>query len=389
MKTKSFPTRTFSVLLLVFSFIALPASSQLLDYPNPGFKSWNDGPLTWDDFQTRHLPADTKKVSEITIMSSRPDYERMKIGNTRFYYGRMNVYMDRLLSWYDPDKTDEWQLRYNQVIFDMAQLSALKYQNEYNSHYSRSQRISNDYYYRLFTSKYEAIEMESNQGRDTSVIKRYEEEIRKELEQIQLVEPSIPVEGEKVWGCGMYFGYELQVPLGAFSNNFTPFSGISMVFDFSKKDWLFDIGMGMGTCSELKTANFYHDPKYNYDWRQGFKTNHFHIHFNAGHEICSTRYYRFIPFMGIGMAGLDQETDIPFNNSPTEKRHETSEVTGFRLQAGIKADWKMVHIIEEYAPSDVIMRMELFGGYEHFNGIGNFWSINLGLAIGFDGYFLK
>lgn len=389
MNTYLHPIKTLpALLLLAFSLFATPASSQsqVLDYPNPGFKSWSEGPLTWQDFQTRHLPADTKKISEIYVRS-RAEYERMKIGNARFYYANVYVSMDKLLSWYDPDKADEWLLRYNQVVFDMAQLYALQFQNDFNSHYSPSRRLNTDYYNRLFSSKYEAIEMESDHGRDSSVIKRYEEEVHKELEQIERIEPSIPVEGEKKWGLGLYFGLELKAPLGASAKNFGPFFGGSLAYDFSIKDWYFDLGMGMGTCSELKTANFYHDPKYNYDWRQGYKTNQYHLHVNAGKEICSTRYYRFIPFVGVGMAGLGQETDIPTGRS--NNSYENSETTGLRLQAGIKADWKIVHIIEDYAPCDVIMRMELFGAYDHFSSVGDVWSINLGVSIGLDGYFIK
>ena len=386
-KTTTLP----AVLLLAFSLIAIPASSQIQvpDYTDPGVKHWNDGPLTWQDFQTRHTPADTKKVSEIYVLSQM-DYEKMKIGNTRFYYAKIQVSMDRLLSWYDPDKADEWLLRYNQVVFDMAQLYALQFQNDFNSHYSPSRRANQDYYNRLFSSRYEAIEMESSQGRDSTVIKRYEDEVRKELNQIKQTEPSIPVEGNMIWGLGLYFGVEQQIPLGASTKDFSPFTGMGMSFDFSEKDWFFDLGMGAGTCSELKTANFYHDPKYDYDWRQGFKANHFHINLNAGRQIGSTRYYRFIPFIGVGLAGFNQKTDIPFNDSNNNNnRFETSEVTGFRMQTGIKADWKMLHIIEDYAPCDIIMRMELFGGYDHFSSIGDFWSINLGISIGLDGYFIK
>ena len=388
MNIRQFPTRAFPVLLLAFSFIALPASSQLLDYPTPGFKSWNDSPLTWQDFQVRHLPAGTKTVSLLSV-TSRSETEIMIIGNTKFPYVRINAYMDRLLSWYDPDKSDEWQLRYNQVVFDMAQLYALKYQNEYNSRYSRSPSVDHDYYNRLFASKYEAIQMESDNGRDSSVIKRYETEVREELERMELIEPSIPVEGDTICGLGCFAGYEMQIPLGMASKNFGPFSGINLTFDFSMKDWFIDFLIGIGTCSELKTTGFYHDPEYDYDWRKGQPTNHFHVGLNLGRQICSTRHYRFIPYIGAGLAGFDQNTEIPFNNSPNSKRFETSETTGFRLQAGIKADWKFRHIIEEYSPSDCILRMEIFGGYDHFSTVGDFWTANMAITIGFDGYFIK
>ena len=377
--------RTFTVLLLVFSFFATQASSQVLDFPSPGYKPWNSGPLTWGDFQQRHLPADTKKISDISILSSRTDFEKMKIGNTKFSYARVNIFMDRLLSWYDPDKADDWQLRYNQVIFDMAQLYALQCQIEYNRYYSPSRRPDYGYYNRLFVSRYMALEAESDQGRDSTVIKRYEDEVRNELEQVQQIEPSIPIEGEIRCGAGFYGLYLLQAPLGTASECFGPFQLGGMTFTFRTKEWFYDIDLGVGFGSTLKKSNFYHDPKKDYDWRQGIPTKNVFLTLNAGRQFFSTRYYRFIPYLGAGLTGLEQATEIPINQS----RMEISEVLGLRLNAGINADWKMVHFLMDYEPSDLILRMKLFGAYDSFKGLGNFWSINLGIVIGADGCFIK
>lgn len=378
-----------TLLLLALLIVAVPAFCQMQNTIKLGARPWSDGNLTWNDFQVRHVPADSKKISEIYVFSD-TEYDRKKVGNTLFTYVNIDVYIDKLLSWYDPDKADEWQLRYNRIIFDLAQISAKKTQFDLNSTYSPMQNDNSDYYRRLFLSKIDALEMESDGGRDTSVIKRYEDEVRMEFEQINSAEPSIPVESGASWGMGVFWSYEFHTILGAQSQKMGPFNGFGMSIDFRVKDMFIDWAMGAGFSPNLRASGFYYDSKYDYSWREGKSINYFHTNLNIGRQMLNRQYYRLIPYAGIGIAGISQETDI--EKEDHKGQYESSGFWGLRVQAGLKTDWKIIHFMDDYfdyAPSDLILRLNLFGAFDHFDTIGNVWSVNVGVSFGLDGYFLK
>ena len=387
MNNKILKTALLPVLLL----ISVSAFSQ--EQKSPGFATriWSDGPLTWQDFQTRHIPDDSPKTSEVYVFTDTQS-EVKKIGNTRFMYTEINAYVDKLLSWYDPEKAGQWQLRYNQVIFDLTHIYAKKIQSELNSNFSPSQLDNSDYYSRLLRSRIEALEMESDGGRDTSAIKLYEDEVRRELEQLSLAEPSIPVESRVGWGMGFFWSYDYHPILGAQSQKIGPFHGFGMTIDLRIHDMFLDFDMGADLSSGLKVSDFYHDPKYNYDWVQGKRVDYMHANINIGRQVLSRQYYRLIPYIGIGTAGISQETDIEKETVGKETRYESSAMWGLRLMAGLKTDWKVLHFMDDsfdYAPSDLILRLNLFGAYDRFDTIGSVWSVNLGVSFGLDGYFLK
>lgn len=380
-----------AVLLPVLLSVAISAFCQEQKSPILGTRMWSEEPLSWDDFQIRHIPDDSQKTSEVCVFTDTHSEVRKK-GNSRFIHVEINAYVDKLLSWYDPDKADQWQLRYNQVIFDLTQIFAKKTQFDLNSTYSPALHNNSDYYNRLLRSKIEALEMETDGGRDSSVIKRYEAEVKKEFEQLSLTEPSIPVESGVSWGMGVFWSYGYHQVLGAQSKNMRPFNGFGMNFDLRIHDMFLDIDMGADRSSGLKVSNFYHDPKYNYDWVEDKAVDYFHANLNIGSQVLSRQYYRIIPYIGLGVAGISQETDIEKETVGKETRYENSAMWGFRLQAGVKTDWKILHFMDDfyyYAPSDLILRFYLFGAYDHFETIGNVWSVNLGISFGLDGYFLK
>lgn len=378
--------KKYPLILLFFSLIALPVFCQNQNDPVAAAKFWSEGPLTWADFQPRHVPDDSEQISEIRVFTYY-DNEKRKTGNVRYTYRTINVYVDNLLSWYDPDKADEWQLRYNQIIFDLAHIYAKKRELELNGLSSTVRYDNNNYYHRLFISKSEALEMESDGGRDTVVIKRYEDEVRKELEEVNTLEPSIPVEGDVIWGLGVFWSYEFHAMLGSSSEKMGAFNGFGMTYDFRIKDMFFDVDMGCGWSPELKASNFYHDSKFNYDWRKGERISHYHANLNIGRLVVNKPKYRLIPYVGIGGTGLSQETEI--EKADHKGQYEHSEISGLRLQAGLKTDLKLFHFNEGEAPYDIILRFNLYGAYDHFSGIGDLWSVYLGVSLGLDGYFLK
>ena len=86
-------------------------------------KEWSEtNVLSWDDFIPVHA-ADIGSNSTISI-ESRKTLAFLKYGNTDYPYTNITVHMVPGRSFYDPFMADEWELRCNRVLFDMAELSA-------------------------------------------------------------------------------------------------------------------------------------------------------------------------------------------------------------------------------------------------------------------------
>ena len=84
--------------------------------------------LTWEDFK----PAKTDSLGRTSYID---------VGITQLLVSDKNGDMRDTYtvditdeSWYDPDKVTEWDLRYNQILFDMAEVSIRKALDDHHNH---------------------------------------------------------------------------------------------------------------------------------------------------------------------------------------------------------------------------------------------------------------
>ena len=99
--------------------------------------------------------------------------------------------MNKLASWYDPDKCTDWTLRYEQTRFDILEVMRRRLQNSFNRNFLEPNLDA--YYDQLISSTVDTYDRETNYGKDTLMIMRYEEMYRQELDTLKLVPPQVPV----------------------------------------------------------------------------------------------------------------------------------------------------------------------------------------------------
>lgn len=367
----------FTLSLLMFATIQLSLSAK----ERENLKNWHEGPLTWADYKKAEFPANSEYNSISTFLYT-TKRKKVKIENYKILYYEVSCHLDRNKSWYDPDKTDEWSLRANQVVFDIWELygreiqyrglgeTTLTFNNTMNNFSEVAQKRINEF------------EKENNNDNviDSVVVRKYEESIKRELEKTPRREPDLSLAGRVPDMLGFYFSYNNGSFIGKSSDYLKPMNGLSYGFDYiSRKDWYFDLGLSF-QFSHLKTGNFYRDEQYSYDWTTDKPTNQMRIYLNIGHAAKIDQYYRVIPYAGISYTNLMQTTDVP-NPNLGNNSFFGSNLNGFSFMAGVNTDWIFRHTIfpDEYL--DTSLRFKLFGAYDRIGGSKNMWSVNLGVAI--------
>jgi len=366
--------------LILTLLLAMPCMAQ--DYMENS-RLWDDGPLTWADFRKRYQQ-DDEKNNAVLDWQLCTELKTIKIKNVKLDYYQITTEMDKLLSWYDPDRVTDLTLRYLQTEFDRAEVVRRQFQNAVLENPMDYYQIR-DYYSRLIWSRNDEFEQESRNGKDSAVVARYEEETNAQLAELMANEPFIPEFGKRSWGMGIYAGYEYNHLYGDMSNSIGPLHDFAFGFDILVGDVVMQFGGAGGNAGYLKTDGFYYDPKCDYNWEKGKSCSGGNLFINAGYVAAEKLYWKMSPYAGIGVTFIDQKTNL------RDEKNNNSEISGFRMQAGVMTDWIFRHRFEPLnnADTQIFMRLNMYAARTHFKTFGDVWSVNAGLVIGYDSCFLK
>lgn len=366
--------------LILTLLLAMPCMAQ--DYMESS-RLWDDGPLTWADFNKRNQP-DLEKNNAVLDWRLSSELKTKKIKNVKFDYFQITTEMDKLLSWYDPDKVTDLTLRYLQTEFNRAEVVRRQFQNAVLENHADYYQIR-DYYSRLIWSRNDEFEQESRNGLDSAVVARYAEEADTQLAELKVNDPFIPDFGKRSWGLGVYVGYENNHFYGDLSNSVGPFHDFALGFDFFIGNVIMQFGGAGGDCGNLRTDAFYYDSECDYNWQKGKPCTGGNLFINAGYVAAEKLYWKMSPYAGIGVTFIDQKTNLQ------DKKNDNSEISGFRMQAGVMTDWIFRHRFEsaDNGNTQFLVRLNLYAARTHFKTFGNVWSMNAGLVIGYDSCFLK
>ena len=107
------------ILLTIISIIIIVGV-----YGQENRKNWTDGKLTWNDFQEREQSIGVSELEYFLGYNT----GKHKFNDTTVFRIQTFCYMDRNLSWIDKDFKNNQYLKYNQVIFNIAELYRRKLQ---------------------------------------------------------------------------------------------------------------------------------------------------------------------------------------------------------------------------------------------------------------------
>lgn len=336
---------------------------------------WNQGPLTLDMFQKRHTGADDKFFSFLEWQVGTTD-TIIKVGNTSYISDKVDLYMYKSLSWYDPDRTPEWSLRYNQAEFDMIEVLRRQYQNSLNS--DSIDFVDRSYFKKLLKVKVETYEAETGYGADTAAIVRYENQNREQLNSVRefpfrdteyRLKPTAQI--------GFNITYEFECYMKPISAGYKPLHGIQgMAYIYFGRLFV-NAGYTASWCGGLKTDSFFYDAYKDYNWQKGKGCKSDKFLFNIGFDVIDRKYVTIAPVIGMGRAELRQKIgknengDFVFSNIDG----------GGRITSGLSIGYKYKRTCSRWYMQENMVKLNLLAGYSVYSQFDNTWSVSAGITF--------
>ena len=351
------------------SYVA-PMKAQ--DQPQRPYIVWDDTVnLTWNDFTPMEKPeADLR--NNINILRRQVSQSR-KIKNTTYTWDEHSVVFNPNRSFYNPETSNDWGLRYFNTIFDMAELAVRRTLDP-----PQYKRVDDHTLYTRYVSTcLDAFEIESSYGTDTAVIEAYEKEVQEALESLPRTEFSPDLfNGDYRFGFAEHIDYTNSSIVGKGSDFFQSFNGFSIGMDVYlnkvKIDAALDFLWGRTLASGL-----YNDTESDYEWVQGRKTTKYGVYWKIAYQLFSNDYITVYPVAGIGTCYYEQDS----KDKEIKKKCQDSSITSIPCWIfGLDTDWTIARAVSSESINSSILRLKLYGVYEKNGIIGDVWSLNVGLA---------
>lgn len=371
----------------LFSILAVSTlSAKAQDYQS-SIRKWDEGPLTIQDFRVRDiLGTDEKEISWLYYgIKGYP--EKKRYGNLVYRKISTEAYMDKVNSWvksgYDSDQTVAFQ----QVCFDMVELTRRKFQSEPDSSSNGNYNVLLDYYMNLCDNSLKEFKAVSQNGRDSSVVNKYRSNVTKALNEYA-PKDTVPEIRLRRLGLGYYIGYGGEFFTGEMTDYLKALNGMSLGCEVSVSKVRFCIDMTMGGNSRLKKDVPY--PEGGHDWKSGEKTSGWNINLTAGYTLVDKDHFNIVPFVGIGSGMISRGKDY------LEEDVNGENLSGLRLCGGLQWDWKIRRYCSnniysffgrDYGESSI--RFRLYAARTDFESPCSAWSVNFGVAFNLYGRFAK
>ncbi len=430
---KPFPT----IALLILSICLRAVGADARDGVAPDTVYWNDGRIDWSDFTPYYsekgatyrvypvpdtiyhpkLPQRPYPVRDYTSYRSFYDFldeqdpdpvitlehgtgvrfVKRQEGNLRYIEGLSFTYMLKSKSRYDINRCDSWGLRYSQVQFDIVE--TVRRQFVEVSNLRQVDRAASAYYKDLETAALRTFRMESSYGRDTAVIRRYEERYASILDSLA---PNTLYEAGSInciHGFYMELGLCYEHFIDGLPGELITSPGAQMGMGYNFKNLSFQLNMNYCSVGHVPYTPFHYDSELDYQWRNGRKVTCSRTLLNIGYRVWDKPYIAIAPFVGAGFLSLSQETDIP--NSKVPDRFINSDLYGQYYRFGLILDWKLLRslgagigevvTLSNYnrVYSEQKIRFQLYGALTHLDGIGTGYSVGMSVAFHYDTWINK
>ena len=343
---------------------------------------WDEGPLSLNMFSVRKDKYPMILNLEYGIHW---DIERFKIGNTTISAPTTRTLMNPFSSWIHPDYKNDNTLLYLQTCFDYVELCRRRAQWDLKKGSSFDLRSVTGFHLDVADSFLAEMKEATSQGQDEEEVKNYSEAIRQELEKTPEARFDDLVIDPKGFGCGMHVGIGSEIYTGILPQYVTPMTGLLFGFDLVYNRFNIFMGGLLGWGGRLKRDIVLDG----YQWNAGEKMKGGNMELSVGYSVYNTQWWRLTPFAGIGVGFID----YPINYVNPDK--DSDEISGFRYQAGINADFKIHRLIEytdrgtTYGVTETMVRARIYAAHNNFAYPAPAWSINFGLCINVLGVILK
>lgn len=307
------------LILLSPAFLcALPVSAQ---HFSESRRNWDEGPLTWDDFQGKPSVDEVKeKMKSSLAIGYYFNTERMKDHYRRYRFDKVNPYMSRYESW-DSVHTDLQLLR-EQTLFDIAELYCRKATREALGGTTNFDDLFN-YYLRQRNDRVKEMLVITDDGKDSVAVQAYYDDLLQELQREDYDPSMFPLIADKR-GVSCYIGATAQIPS---QRVFTPTLGMNMGFEFLSAKSHFGLGISLeGGGTSLMDVYTSRGPIY-----EGDAVTTGSIYAFYGRDVWRGGRASMTPLLGLGVGFCDLANTYGDESAP--------EVAGFMLMGGLLTDY--------------------------------------------------
>jgi hypothetical protein len=317
-------------LLLLLFLLLLPPLVQGQPKPAAG-KHWHEGPLSWSDFSERKV--ESKTPSELRFyLAYAPRKEKFQ--DTVLHRLAATCYLDRQASWVHPDHKTENLLRYNQVIFDIAEL----YRREL--HLALSQAKTADltqYQLQRISQKcfatVETMRRETGQGQDLAALAAWELLLREKLS--GYAGDELPRFRKSRFGYGLYGGFGGGTLSHSLGRHFSQrgHGGYGFEFAYGPSVLFLNAVMAGGRVSREY-------PGGGEAWAAGQRSNLALGDLSYGYRVVDQAKVRLVPYVGLGLNEISEPTKVP--------QVTPSRLVAYNFVAGLAADYKLRKALRLY-----------------------------------------
>jgi len=339
---------------------------------------WEQGKLTWDDFQAEPLfssPNDSELSYQLSYSTT-----RTKSADTVILKFKTKNYINPKISWIKESQKSEKLLRYNQVIFNIIELNRRKLQYDLHRIESvyQSESVFNthnenlNYDLRLFYEK-------TKSGNNLSDLDSLENKISRKLEANPL--EIIPEFTEKNLGFGFNLGLGTGLFSGTINEYLSPTFNFIYGFDIAYKNAILFLN---GSLSSSKVKRQFTENQLL--WNEGIKTNIAILDVSLGYALVDNAKHKLTPYAGMGVF----EVSVAENEGEAFNDHR---ITDFGLIYGLNYDFKFRKSLRftpapyangyrEKTENNIRARLYItHPNFENMNGT----SINLAISYSFFG----
>ena len=320
-------------LFLLAAALLFGAALSAQDFES-AIKRWNDGPLTWDDFS---LYSGGYPIISSMDYSWHGRQASFKTGNLKVIRMQTECYMNPVASWVNPEYRNPETLRYQQVAFDHAELCRRQLQRELDGNVNgHAASELSQFYYSKADRFIARLREETDQGRDTAMVRFFEVQVKEQLDTMQ--EEGLTTDFRKGnWGFGIHFGYGNEFRLGSAADYLRPLHGIHWGFDISYKKVYFYWHMLLGAGGKTR-QDFIHD---GHVWQAGKSQAGGTMEFDLAVPVIDGPWVKVSPFAGAGFGFVDTVVGQDANGKGV-----SDGIGGLRLVAGVSIDLKYLRVLD-------------------------------------------
>lgn len=355
----------------VFAILLAVLSIKAQDYR----KYWKDGKLTWDDFQAKPTKNTVSNLAYVLLYKT----DKKVINNTNYRGVFADAYVDKSLSFVHNNLKDEYQLKYNQVLFNLLEIYRRIFQQ-------RIYRLNNffeinsllDDIRKQLNRKILDFQEASNFGIDKEVTESW---LLQTTQQLANDVETIPDFGTSNWSYGLFAGLEFVTYSENYNDFFNDNLAFALAFEFSYKKIFMGLGMSLTTSKLNKDLES--EPLI---LPKGTRSSIGILNAYFGYPIYETQKFRVLPFAGYGFSFIGE-------TGTSENREEINTGTSV---FGVNFDFKNRKSVNFMSNGFGIneagfsyIRARIFMSNSSFNPNLKGYFLNIGLSFGIEGRFLS